>query len=309
MSTSCEKSFTESLFCTYVKAELKEDNLLGGFVENLMPICRPQWREDKLKRRTFEIGTSNILVGFYQEDNNQDMVLVRINGNQLVDRDQEVVALLTMYKAGLSPPIYCQFTNGLCYGFVPGRVVELEELYQAEMSCKIARAMGRLHTIPVPSIGDQATAFRMLDRLLQKVPQDRTQTHEFNRLYGSWEQLKSEVGIMKVELSKLQSPIVFCHNDPQHNNIIYDAKMGVVTFIDFEYAGMNWSAFDLAAYFGEFPGLGYESCRYPGEEFQKAFIRTYLEAVAEQQEGETDLRCMRCEVGAWSCLCFLSQTA
>lgn len=249
---------------------------------NLMPICRPEWREDKLRRRTFEIGTSNILVGFYQEDENQDMVLVRINGNELVNRDQELLALLTMHKVGLSPPIYCQFGNGLCYGFVPGRVVELEELYQLEMSCRIARALGRLHSISIPSLGKQATAFQMIDRLLQKIPQDRTQTHQFHRLYGPWEQLKSEVGIVKVELSKLQSTMVFCHNDPQHNNIIYNAKMGTVTFIDFEYAGMNWRAFDLAAYFGEFPGLAYESCRYPSEKFQKMFIRTYLEEVAEQ---------------------------
>ena len=54
---------------------------------------------------------------------------------------------------------------------------------------------------------------------------------------------------------KLNSPIVFAHNDLLLGNIIYTEKLNQVTFIDYEYADYNYQAFDIGNHFTEFAGI------------------------------------------------------
>ena len=68
-------------------------------------------------------------------------------------------------------------------------------------------------------------------------------------------ELEREISLMEGILSKLGSPIVFCHNDLLLANILYDAQGCAVSFIDFEYAGPNYMAFDIANHFNEFAGI------------------------------------------------------
>lgn len=53
----------------------------------------------------------------------------------------------------------------------------------------------------------------------------------------------------------LNSPVVFCHNDLLLGNVIYNSDNESVTFIDYEYAGMNYQAFDIGNHFNEFAGI------------------------------------------------------
>ena len=45
-------------------------------------------------------------------------------------------------------------------------------------------------------------------------------------MIGSLDALQKEVEMLKVELHKCQSPLVFCHNDLNHPNLIYDESNG-----------------------------------------------------------------------------------
>lgn len=56
-------------------------------------------------------------------------------------------------------------------------------------------------------------------------------------------------------LDKLNNPIVFCHNDLLLANVLYDEETHKVHFIDFEYAGPNYQAYDIANHFSEFSGI------------------------------------------------------
>lgn len=60
-----------------------------------------------------------------------------------------------------------------------------------------------------------------------------------------------------MELSQLDSPSVYCHNDLLLTNILYDSQRSTVTFIDFEYTGFNYQAYDIANHFAEFAGKYY----------------------------------------------------
>ena len=72
-------------------------------------------------------------------------------------------------------------------------------------------------------------------------------------------------------------------------------------FIDYEYSGLNWGPFDIASHFCEFNktivGNG-ESKRikyYPTEEFQKLWIKTYLEWCKKFQKS-TNLEVSKTEI-------------
>lgn len=49
--------------------------------------------------------------------------------------------------------------------------------------------------------------------------------------------------------------MVFAHNDLLLGNVIYDSSKNCVTFIDYEYADMNYQPFDIGNHFAEFQGF------------------------------------------------------
>lgn len=67
-------------------------------------------------------------------------------------------------------------------------------------------------------------------------------------------QLKDEFAELYKQLETLNSPIVFCHNDLLLGNVVYEKSTDRITFIDYEYAGQNFQAFDIGNHFTEFAG-------------------------------------------------------
>lgn len=66
--------------------------------------------------------------------------------------------------------------------------------------------------------------------------------------------LKQEYEALKKELINLNNEVVFAHNDLLLGNVLYNEKEMSVTFIDFEYTGYNYQAYDIANHFAEFAG-------------------------------------------------------
>nr|XP_011734565.1 ethanolamine kinase 2-like isoform X2 [Macaca nemestrina] len=55
--------------------------------------------------------------------------------------------------------------------------------------------------------------------------------------------------------------------------------IGHVRFIDYEYAGYNYQAFDIGNHFNEFAGVNeVDYCLYPARETQLQWLRYYLQA-------------------------------
>lgn len=76
----------------------------------------------------------------------------------------------------------------------------------------------------------------------------------FEKVIKSHSSLLHEYQTLKDSLSKIDSPVVFCHNDLLLTNILYNQERNQVTFIDFEFAAYNAQAFDIANHFAEFAG-------------------------------------------------------
>lgn len=82
-------------------------------------------------------------------------------------------------------------------------------------------------------------------------------------------------------------PVTFCHNDLISRNIVYNRRDSRVTFIDVEYAGENYPAFDVANHFLEFAGVPeLDYSKFPDKEFRFRWIQEYLRhAKGEEFQG------------------------
>ena len=130
----------DDLAWNYLPISLPSDYnaLAEDFQSYIMPIVRPKWTAESLKYKVFEDGVTNRLVGFSQDGEREDTtVLVRVNGKGrevVVDGKMEILVMLTLHEAGLSPPLYLVTMNAMCYGYIPGRTLTSCEM---EASCEV----------------------------------------------------------------------------------------------------------------------------------------------------------------------------
>ncbi|MGH0121241.1 UNVERIFIED_CONTAM: hypothetical protein FKN15_025948 [Acipenser sinensis] len=115
----------------------------------------------------------------------------------------------------------------------------------------------------------------------------------FQREVPSFDIIASEIEALKKQLSEIKSPAVLCHNDLLCKNIIYNKAKGFVKFIDYEYSGCNYQAYDIGNHFTEFAGVSDVNYKlYPSQELQRDWLATYLETYKQCNSMEptvTDL--------------------
>ena len=92
------------------------------------------------------------------------------------------------------------------------------------------------------------------------------------------DQIEKEILSDLVPNPKLGEDLVFCHNDLLVKNIIYNQKREQVSFIDFEYARVNYALFDIANHFVEYAGVdNADFTLYPNSDEQKRWLKIYFQ--------------------------------
>lgn len=266
------------------------DHLHDGALQ-IIRVIRPEWAQERLHYKIFTDGITNRLIGVYRDDM-KDMILIRVYGENtdlFIDRQMEFRNMRTMYKANLSAPIYCTFTNGISYGFTPGKVLDERMVRDTKISALIAENMAKMHTLK-PMVSSVSTEFPTaephqclfpgIDKFLGLIASAFTVklSCQKQKCFCHLDNLQEQANFLKAELQMLNSPIVFCHNDLLLKNILYDESQNKVTFIDFEYSDYNYQAFDIANHFCEFCGVdNFEPSLYPSKDFQLRWLRIYLQ--------------------------------
>ena len=161
--------------------ELGFDTYLEDFKTHLLPLVKPKWQAEGLDVKVFEEGISNKLVAIFERDkglkkSGEDVVLLRVNGlgtEAFIDRKGEIITILSLNRAGLVPPIYCQLGNGLCYGFTPGRNLRMDEVREEKMMARIIRTMVRVHAVEIPAhfSSGEPVLWKKMYNFLDIVPQ------------------------------------------------------------------------------------------------------------------------------------------
>lgn len=146
--------------CSSVKTclpfRISPESIQQTFIKHLLPLCRPHWKPNQLKFDSVDGGLTNTLIGVAPNSVSPPELILRVDGDfteNFIDRDYEVAVVYCLHEAGIGPPIYSKFANGICYGYFPGRTLSYKELYDPVMSRKVAAKLVRLHATPPPSVG------------------------------------------------------------------------------------------------------------------------------------------------------------
>jgi len=248
------------------------------------------------------------------------VVLVRIHfdcPNDLeslfVDRARDILTLSHLSRCGQGPKLYGRFENGRIEEFYP----DVSPLSWNEMSSElyqssIAQAMAKMHLQRVPTkdessevvLPSRGEIFDKIDKWFQFLEQisslpeahvDDTRIQDLDalgRMKSEWEWLKEELQVVSLlssigdvvdftTLAKLFArEIVFCHMDCQSLNILKSSTESGIKLIDFEYAGYNPRAADIANTFCEHCDMNNLKAnfveQYPKKNQQDAFLRAYI---------------------------------
>lgn len=269
----------------HLDLSINADNVKDGAI-HLLEYVRPKWNKANIAFQTFTEGITNTLIGCYcNAGPADDIVLIRIYGKNtdlLIDRHAELAAMKRLAAIGCAAPLYASFRNGICYGFVPGVTLDEQTVRFEAVRRLVAEMFVKFHMIqPEDGEDSRPLLFSVLKRYHSLMPTsfgDLKKDVRFRRHIPSRTVLEQEIAVLESHLIPLQSPVVFCHNDVLLKNVIYDEVRGRVTFIDYEYSGFNYQAFDIGNHFCEFAGVvGTDFSHYPERTFQLSWLRTYLE--------------------------------
>lgn len=269
---------------------------------HIISIVRPHWQPSLIRVRTFTDGITNLLLGLSHQN---ETLLVRIYGEKselLVDRQAEKRTIRKLARVGLARPLEAQFNNGICYGFVPGETFDERSVRTEDSATLIAQAMAQLHRLELDPPEGGAVLFHRLRRYVSLCPDDSAWPTGLPNL----SEMLEEIGLVENAIVKLRSPIVFCHNDLFYKNMVRSERR--VFFIDHEYSGNNYQAYDIGNHFCDLAGVGqvdYE--RYPSKEEQWRWLRCYLhafndmtttEVVSERQVERLFVQVQQCALAA-----------
>ncbi|NWS75945.1 EKI2 kinase, partial [Crotophaga sulcirostris] len=261
-----------------------ERDVLPGALR-LVRELRPTWETGSVKTKLFTDGITNKLVACYTDEGMADAVLVRVYGRKtelFVDRETELRNFQVLRAHGCAPDLYCAFQNGLCYQFLPGIALGPDHVRDPHIFRLVAQEMARVHAIHANGSLPKPILWQKLHKYLTLVKTDlspKVSNPSLQQDVPSLEMLEQELVWMKETLSQLGSPVVLCHNDLLCKNIIYDRTQEHVRFIDYEYTGYNYQAFDIGNHFNEFAGVKeVDYGLYPSKETQLQWLHSYLQA-------------------------------
>ncbi|XP_010006615.1 PREDICTED: ethanolamine kinase 2 [Chaetura pelagica] len=266
---------------------------MGRGAISLLATLAPNPTPAKLSIQLFTDGITNKLMACYTDEDMADAVLVRIYGRKtelFVDRETELRNFQVLHAHGCAPDLYCAFQNGLCYQFLPGIALGPQHVRDPHIFRLVAQEMARVHAIHANGSLPKPILWQKLHKYLTLVKTDlspKVSNPSLQQDVPSLEVLEQELAWMKETLSQLGSPIVLCHNDLLCKNIIYDRTREQVRFIDYEYTGYNYQAFDIGNHFNEFAGVKEVDYQlFPSKEIQLQWLHFYLLAYKQLTQGD-----------------------
>jgi ethanolamine kinase len=253
----------------------------------------------------FEGGLTNKLMraSFCYEGANME-VLIRIfgsNTNLIIDRETEKENMIMLSSYGFGPQLYAYFDNGMVYGFVKGIQFQVADLRDDHKSGLVAKHMAAWHQLPTRH--QEPQLFIVLEKWLNMIPNRYRKSNVQSRMARfrySKETLRQEYHELKRKINALNSPVVFCHNDIQIGNIIYNDEQDSVMFIDYEYGGVSYRGFDIGNHFCEFAGFDLDYSLYPDKEFRRTWLIKYLSLYQDGNVSDDYIETMDREILAFS---------
>ncbi|CAH1707766.1 unnamed protein product [Aphis gossypii] len=211
----------------------------------------------------------------------------------------ESVIFTLLSERGLGPKLHGIFPGGRLEEYIPARSLKSEELSDPKLSLMIAEKMAELHQLNIPINKDSTWLWDTMDRWLQQPIKDINWSRdnmELDQILST--NLCDEARWLKKHLSKLRSPVVFCHNDLQEGNILMkenDPGCRSLCLIDYEYCAYNYRGFDIANHFVEwtydytnpiYPHYSVNRELFPTQDQQIEFLKRYSQCMENEESIE-----------------------
>ncbi|XP_027726487.1 ethanolamine kinase 2 [Vombatus ursinus] len=260
----------------YFNTAVDQNHILPGALR-LIQELRPHWKPEQVKTKRFTDGITNKLVACFVEDDMRDAVLVRVYGERtelLVDRENEVRNFQLLRAHGCAPKLYCTFQNGLCYEFLPGMALGPEHILEPRLFrplelYALADFLANRAGSGIWRRGEENEADCLGNGKNPRHPCQRLSAQTWP-VVQNVQIFHSCQGFFQLQVKKgavVRNP---CPTLP---------RLGHVRFIDYEYAGYNYQAFDIGNHFNEFAGVNeVDYSLYPSRETQLRWLNYYLQA-------------------------------
>jgi len=267
--------------------ELPIDPTMEQVVELISQVFPNENASENCSFRRFTDGLTNRLFKIrYQCHEKQREVLIRVYGEKtelLIDREKELRGMVHLHQAGLAPPVYAAFRNGVCYGYIDGTPFNVDKMKDEQLAPQVARHLARFHAVDIPEMERTPSLLTTLRDWQGKIerPTLTLSQEEVRGGHFAFEAFTGELQWLEKEIAKFGDwNVCFCHNDLLAGNIIeHDGKE--VNFIDYEYGAYNYELFDIGNHFAEMMGPQVDLSRFPSWDFRLDWLKNYFSA----QEG------------------------
>eukprot|EP00980_Cylindrotheca_fusiformis_P010021 scaffold2214_cov139-Cylindrotheca_fusiformis.AAC.18 len=343
----CNSQLT--LGCTVDVLSPERDEQILRIASELCPHLFAHNGEEEKKETevSFEVkpllgGLSNELFILSRKDLSTSPVLIRINPDEgdsddgVVNRDVENHVAAWLAQQGIAPVYYGRFENGRIEEFYDN-VAPLSSSTMDLYAPQIATIMAKFHSLQAPSevlpkpSTRPAMIYQTLDRWMEQAVllEAKMPSHNMEllkRLEHEWKWLNDGDWLQKTTTTtnvnedaqtqalKFIRQIVVTHMDCQSLNFLKDQEKNTIRVIDFEYAGWNPRAVDIANTFCEYCDMNNISAdfekEYPSDAQQDAYLIPYIRQadprLAEQMEadpkgfGAEFLATLRQEIGRFT---------
>jgi ethanolamine kinase len=277
---------------------------------DMIAVIKPNWSLNDLVFTECKGGITNKLIVASVNMNTvnfeDDYVVFRIYGQDTdvyINRKNEISCMKLLHALKIGARVYGEFENGILYEYLKGNTVNYEIVQNELIFAMIAESLANFHLIMTAStesydnFSKKPILFECINKLCILIPDNYENIKESDRnlvaRLPTKQLILSEICKMKNNLeiclqkSKLNN-IVFSHNDLLLENIIYNKENNIgkqIMFIDFEFSGFNYQAYDIASHFNEYctKGDSYDGSLYPCKEYQFKWINYYLKCYLKNQ--------------------------
>ncbi|MED6179869.1 hypothetical protein PIB30_004923 [Stylosanthes scabra] len=228
-------------------------------------------------------GITNLLLKVsVKEENRVDVsIAIRLfglNTDNIIDRQRELQAIKYISAAGFGAKWLGVFGNGMVQSFINAYTLTPSDMREPKQAAKIAKQLQRFHQLEIPGskepqLWNEIIKFFEQASVLGFDDIKKQKTYETI----SFAEVHDEIVELKELTERLNSPVVYAHNDLLSGNVMINNEQDKVYLIDYEYASYNYRGYDIGNHFAEYAGFDCDYTFYPNRNEQYHFFRHYLQ--------------------------------
>lgn len=231
------------------------------------------------------------------------------------ERLSDIIILTAISELDIGPKVYGVFANGTIQEYTEHEHFRPKHQQNQTLVYEMANLLAKLHNLEMPISKNNSWPFKEIeDKLNCGYAQQFTKKHieEFNLTELQNQDLRKEFTYLKSLLKKVNSPIVFSHNDYIGTNILVTKPNTKLAIIDFEYSSYFSRAWDNAVFHAQWgiEPFDYDNLMLPEDSVLENFIKMYIDCFEKLKPGyssnlENDLSKILKEVKLYTLLYLL----